>query len=109
MNLLLSATAEEVQKATGYNLSEWDKFLVSPLKCLQLANLLKLLQRFTRKEAEELARTYPNRVWANYTTNEQEKVKERINKKLADNSIAQVGSTVIRWRMARCVRDVKHC
>jgi hypothetical protein len=71
-----------------------------------IASLLKLSQRCTRKEAEELFRTHPNRVWVKYTTDEQDEVKKNINKKLAEDGIPEAGSKVIRWRMAICLRDV---
>ncbi|KAF2245020.1 hypothetical protein BU26DRAFT_568995 [Trematosphaeria pertusa] len=76
-----NATAEEVRGTAGHN----------------------MIQSSPRKKALVLAEKYVS--WVHVPANEQMRVHDRVNEKLADEEIPKVGEDMLRWRMGYCIRD----
>lgn len=105
-NLSRNDSSDEAQAASGLSLFEWDRFFVSVVCSVPFTHV-NYAQVFTRQEARELLKKYPEGTFAEVSLEQKRIVKERVNALLAGEKIAEVGEDILRWRMANVVRDLK--
>lgn len=88
VHLCVSAPQEDAQRAAGYSLIEWQRFLI-----------------LTRQEARACVEADPTLQWTYYTATQRHKVTENVMAALKVDGCGQITEDIIHWRMAKVIRD----
>ncbi|ORY00011.1 hypothetical protein BCR34DRAFT_606408 [Clohesyomyces aquaticus] len=85
-----SATKYEAQRAAGHDYNHWGRFYT-----------------ITLREAKNVFEEDPNMTWLHVTAPKKQEIMDRVNSRLRDEQIPEVGYDILSWRMSNTLKNLR--